>query len=167
MTVEGTLSEHEFVRLNRWLFYRRPLIAVLHLAVLGLGLFWSSREYLADYKTVLLASPVLIMVVLFFMMTHKSKLQYRKSRTLRARLRYTLQEAGLLIETPEAGALLPWEKIADIQNSPNHLVVYGRNGQAYVVAKAWFDGQNSIDAFHDAVQGHIKNRAKAPGEGQG
>ena len=152
MTIEGVLEEEEFVRLNRRLFYRRPIIGVLHLLILGLGLFWSTREGVEAYRTLLLGSPVVIAAALYFMISHKSKLQFRKSKTLQSRIRYPLREDGLLLETSDASAKMPWSQVSDIQDTRDHLVIYSSKGQAYVVGKAWFSGPESMNTFYKQVE---------------
>lgn len=159
VTVEGTITEQEFVRLNRWLFYRKPVIAILHLAIFGLGLFWSMRAGGEGGRGVLAWSPLLIAVVLFFMISHKSRLQYRKNQTLQSAVTYTLTEEGLVLESRNVRAPLPWEQITEIQTTPGHIVIYGSRGQAFVVAKAWFEGPEASRAFVDALEQGMGRRA--------
>lgn len=151
MTVEGTVSEQEFVRLNRWLFYRKPLIVLLHVVILILGLFWSTREGLAGARGLLTWSPLVIPAALFFMISHRSRQQYRRNRTLQSRLRYTATDGGLVLETPSARAELPWAQVTGFEQAPRHLIVYGTKGQAFVVAKGWFPGPDALQEFVDAV----------------
>jgi hypothetical protein len=164
VTVEGTLDEQEFVRLNRWLFYRKPVIAILHLVILGLGLFWTTRADLATARGLLAWSPLVVPVALFFMVSHKSRLQYRGNRTLQSLVRYTVNEDGLLLESPSARANLPWQQVADLQKTPRHIIVYGNKGQAFVVSKGWFDEAEQLESFVGAIErgmarGKVADRA--------
>jgi hypothetical protein len=152
LTVEGTLPEQEFVRLNRWLFYRKPPILLLHLVILGLGVFWGSRAGMEGARGLLAWSPLVVLLALFFMMSHKSRLQYRGNRTLQSSVRCTVTDEGLILETPSARAPLPWDQVARLEKAPRQFVIYGKKGQAYVVSKAWFDDADSLKAFVDAIE---------------
>jgi hypothetical protein len=162
VTVEGTLSEQEFVRLNRRLFYRKPLILLLHLVCFGLGLFWSSQTGMEGAQALLTWSPLVVPVALFFMVSHKSRLQYRGNRTLQSSVRYTVTDEGLILETPNARAPLPWDQVTGLEKAPRQIIIYGNKGQAFVVSKGWFDDADSLDAFVDAIE-HGTGRDSAGG----
>ncbi len=164
MTVEGRITEEEFVRLNRWLFYRKPAILILHLAVFGVGLFWSTRTGLGGSGTWMAASPLLVLAGLFLMVTHRSKQQYRRSRTLQAPLRYTLTDQGLELAAPHGRAFLGWDQITGLQITPAYFLVYGSRGEAFVVGRSWFDHAEQAEAFRRTLEENVKAVSQTPQE---
>ncbi|MEW6490526.1 MAG: YcxB family protein [Thermodesulfobacteriota bacterium] len=155
MIVEGTISEASFVSLSRRLFYRRPAVLLLHMAVMGVGLYWTSRPAL-EGTAALGWLPLLILVVLFLFVSRRARDQYRRNRTLQARVRYEIREEGLALQTPEARGLLPWKDIARIEETPGHVVVYGTRRQAFVLGKDWFASAGDRDAFVSGVEAAVK-----------
>ncbi|MFU8855446.1 MAG: YcxB family protein [Deferrisomatales bacterium] len=152
MTVEGTVSEASFVSLSRRLFYRRPVILLLHMAVMGVGLYWTSRPEAEGGTAALGWLPILVLLILFILVTRRAQQQYQGNRTLRSRVRYELRESGLFLQTAEAGGLLPWGEIHRLEQTPSHLVVYGSRGQAFVICKEWFAGPGDAEAFAAAIE---------------
>ncbi len=161
MTVEGRITEEEFVRLNRWLFYRKPAILLLHLAVFAVGLFWSTRSGLGGSGTWMAASPLLVLAGLFLMVTHRSKQQYRRSRTLRSPLRYTLTEQGLELAAPHGRAFLGWNQITALQTTPAYYLIYGSRGEAFVVGRSWFEDSEQAEAFRRTIEDKVSAVSRA------
>lgn len=159
MFVEGTISEASFVSLSRRLFYRRPAVLLLHMAVMGVGLYWTSRPAV-EGTAALGWLPLLILVVLFLFVSRRAQDQYRRNSTLQSRVRYQVEEAGLSLQTPEARGVLPWKDVARFDETPQHLVVYGARGQAFVVGKDWFASAADRDAFVASLETAVK--ASAP-----
>ncbi len=164
MTVEGRITEDEFVRLNRWLFYRKPAILLLHLAVFGVGLYWSMRGGTGGSATWMAASPLLVLAGLFLMVTHRSKQQYRRSRTLQSPLRYTLSGQGLELAAPHGRAFLDWDQITGLQSTPGYFLIYGSRGEAFVVGRSWFDDPEQAEAFRRTIEENVMAVSRASQE---
>lgn len=162
MVVEGQITEHEFIRLNRWLFYHKPLIVVLHLAVFGVGLFWSTRTGFEDAKVWLSASPLLILLGLYAMVTGRARKMYRRNRTLQSPLRYVLSDEGLELSAPHGRAFLSWDRITGFRETSDHLLIYGSRGEAFVVAKHWFPEPEDAQEFLDTIAKHVGAREEEP-----
>jgi hypothetical protein len=163
VTVEGTLSEDSFVNLSRRLFYRRPAILFLHMGVMGVGLYWTSRPEAEGGLATLGWLPLLIPVALFLMVSRRARSQYRQNRTLRSWVRYELRDEGVSLQTSDAQGLLPWSEILRLYQTPGHLVIYGSRGQAFVIGKDWFSGPGAFAAFAASIEAGIKTTAATPG----
>lgn len=164
MNVEGTLSEPDFVNLSRRLFYRRPAVLILHMAVMGVGLYWTSRPAV-EGTGALGWLPLLVLAALFLFVTRRAQGQYRQNRTLQSRVRYEAGEEGLVLQTGEARGVLPWDQIRRIDETPGHVVVFSRRGQAFVVGKEWFGSASERDAFLARLDEAVKASAPAGGDG--
>lgn len=164
MTVEGTLSEPDFVSLSRRLFYRRPAVLLLHLGVMGVGLYWTGRPAV-EGTGALGWLPIFVLAALFLFITRRAQRQYRENRTLQSRVRYEAREDGLLLQTPEARGVLPWAQIRRIDETPGQIVIFSNRGQAFVVGKDWFGSAAERDAFLARLDEAVKASAPTGGEG--
>jgi hypothetical protein len=160
LTVEGTISEQDFARLNWSLFYRKPPIALLIVTVLCIGLFYSTRTGLQGAGAVLPWSPLLVPLGLYFMVTHNAKRRYRASKTLQSRLRYTPAAEGIRVGSNGSEAVLTWDQFGHWADSRRFLMLYSVKGQVFLVDKSWFGGDNAaMLRFTEALD---KHQALAP-----
>ena len=140
MTVEGTIAEQDFASLTWSQFYRKPPIALLLIAVLAIGLFYSTRSGMGAAGMILPWSPLLVPLGLYFMVTHNGRRKYQASKMLRSRQRYTLEDAGIRIASDGDEVLLAWDKFGHWQDTRRFLMLYSSAGQVFLVDKAWFAG---------------------------
>ena len=135
---------------------------LLHLAVFGVGLYWSLNRGIGQAPWIA-ASPLLILVGLYLMVTHRSRQQYRRSRTLRSPLRYTLTDGGVELAAPHGRTFLEWGRITGFQDTPSFFLIYGSRGEAFAVGKAWFGDPDEARAFLREVEARVAGPARASG----
>jgi hypothetical protein len=143
VTLAGTIAEQDFAKLNWTLFYRKPPITLLFIVVLAIGLFYSTRSGLAGAGAILPWSPLLVPVGLYFMVTHNARRKYRASKILQSHLSYTLVNDGISVVSDGSEAVLSWDKFAHWQDTRRFLVLHSTQGQAFLVDKMWFEGDQA------------------------